>query len=264
MWQRPDVDFIQTQDVAWQPIPDGTFAAGGQHRVLSEDPEDGAHTAIVRFRNLVHGRLAAGADVFVLEGSGTLNGATVHPLDYLFLRPDTTVQWDPSSRTTIYFGPFGAPLLDRPERGEVPALEVVASENLPWVSAGWADTDTLEPGAAMKWLRRDGPGMVLLAAMLPGWKSRFIESHPIYEESFKLTGDILMGRRGVMHPGAYFYRGPDVAHGPLYSRTGTMSLIRWSAPATSVFVEPTADSRWEVLAQGAYRDAPPPALGPYG
>jgi len=263
MWDRQDVDFIQSQDVTWSTVPAGTFAAGEQQRLLSADRSDGALTAIVQFRNRVRGRLAAGADVFVLEGAGTLNRQAIQRSDYVRLDPGADIDWLPMGRTVIYFGPFAAPRLDPGDAPAPPPLEIKHTERVPWVPAGWAEADALEPGAAMKWLCQEGPALVLLSGMLPGWKSPRVESHPIYEESFKLTGDILMGRRGVMRPGAYFYRGPDVEHGPLYTRTGTTSLIRWNAPATSVFSEPPPDGRWDALAATAYGATAAPATSPY-
>jgi hypothetical protein len=263
MWDRPDVDFIQSQDVSWTPVPGGEFGAGGVQRILSRDAGDGALTSIVRFRDPIRGRLPAGADVFVLEGHGTLNGKVVRASDYVFIEPGTALDWRPTGRMSVYFGPFGAPALE-PSASDPPmAIPIVATERLAWVPAGWAEDGALEPGAAMKWLRQDGPGLVLLAGMLPGWKSEPEEAHPIYEESFKLYGDIVMGRRGVMGPGAYFYRGPDVIHAPLYTRTGTMSLIRWSAPATSVFTEPPPGGDWETLARQAYEGRVPPVFRAY-
>lgn len=45
----------------------------------------------------------------------------------------------------------------------------------------------------VKWRRRDADGIVYLAALLSGWKCAEEEAHPVWEESFKLHGDILQG-----------------------------------------------------------------------
>jgi len=260
MWGRRDVDFIQSQDVSWSIAPTGEFAAGEMTRILSRDDSDGAVTEIVRFHNRQAGYLVAGADIYILEGDGTLNGERVAGGQYVYLPAGVEIDWRPGTRMTAFFGSFAEPTLSavaRPgDRGEP---RIVAPDLLPWIPAGWADEGTLDAGAAMKWLRSDtGPGLVLLSGMLPGWKSEKVESHPIFEESFKLVGDILMGARGVMRPGAYFYRPPNVAHGPLYSRSGTMSLIRWSQAATTTFTEPSI--AWDRLADIAYGSMTAPAL----
>ena len=87
-----------------------------------------------------------------------------------------------------------------------------------------------EPGVAVKTLRNADGAFIYLAAMMPGWKCTSEESHPVYEESFKVYGDVLMGARGVIRQHGYFYRSPGVFHGPLYSRGGTMSFIRSDGP----------------------------------
>lgn len=261
MWDRPDVDFIQSQDLPWMEIPGEEFAGRGLQRLLSLDPADGASTSLRRFHNPIRGRLTAGADVFVLEGTGTLNGTEIVRSCYAHLAPGAAVDWQPRSQTTIYFGSFGQATLVPDDAVDGQSIDVVDTDRLPWIAAGWADD--LNTGAAMKWLRREGQGMVLLAAMLPGWRSDPEEAHEIYEESFKLEGDILMGRRGVMRAGAYFYRSPNIKHAPLYTRAGTMSLIRWSAPATTDFTTPPAGGDADSLIREIYPAHRAAALEPY-
>jgi hypothetical protein len=90
--------------------------------------------------------------------------------------------------------------------------------------------------------------------MMPGWKSSLEESHPVYEESFKVFGDVLMGSRGVIRAGGYFFRSPDVFHGPLYSRGGTMSFIRSDAAPTTEYRQPGPGATWDELSAHAYVD----------
>jgi hypothetical protein len=46
------------------------------------------------------------------------------------------------------------------------------------------------------------------------------------EECFMLKGDILLGQRGVMGPGYYFWRPPHVEHGPMYTINPGMFFFR--------------------------------------
>ncbi|GIW10844.1 MAG: hypothetical protein KatS3mg061_1901 [Dehalococcoidia bacterium] len=261
MWNRADVDFIQTQELPWTLVPPGDFGSGGGlKRVLSWDPEDGAETQLLQFRNRQVGVLAAGADLYVLQGSGLLNGQPFHPGHYFYLPPGTFMDCVPGlPRTLFYAGFFGPPRLLAAEsrQRDVQHLDL---ETLPWSTPEWNGDTPLEPGVMVKWVRRDSAGTVYLAAMLPGWKSPLEEAHPVCEESFKLYGDMLMGSRGVMRPGAYFFRSANVFHGPLYTRTGTLSFIRSSGPTTTVYREPGPGSRWDELATGAYADYPHPAI----
>lgn len=256
MWNRPDVDFIQTQDVPWERVPDGDFGAcgGGLKRVLSRDDQAGAETAVVQVRDLQRGVTRSDVDLYVCSGAGTVNGETVTTGDYVYVPAGTPVDLQPSVKgLTVYSGFWGPATLDGDGEAatDEPILRVHPDEER-WVGATWSGDTELLPGAMVKRLRQAEGVNIYLAAMLPGWRCEAEESHPVYEESFKIYGDVLMGARGVMRDGAYFYRSPDVFHGPLYSRTGTMSFIRSNGPTTTTYRDPGPGGSWEELAAHAY------------
>lgn len=254
MWNRSDVDFIQTQDVPWEAIDEGAFGflGGGRAQRLSRDHTDGAETTLTRVNDRQRGVLSSAVDLFVYRGEGTLNGEELHTGDYVYIPAGTDIDLVPSVRgLTLYCGFWGPPTL-APSAGSVRPLGITRPERLSWVPAGWSGDVQLEPGAMVKLLRESDDAYIYLAAMLPGWRSEHEESHPVYEESFKIYGDVLMGARGVMWEGAYFYRAPDVFHGPLYSRTGTMSFIRSDAGTTTTYREVAPGGSWEELARHAY------------
>jgi hypothetical protein len=60
-------------------------------------------------------------------------------------------------------------------------------------------------------------------------------AHDCVEEMYLLGGDII-GERGTMYEGAYFWRPPGEWHGPFGSRRGSLSLIR--------FVDGHHHNRW--------------------
>ncbi|MBM9466479.1 hypothetical protein [Nakamurella leprariae] len=255
MWNRPDVDFIQSQDVPFELVPAGQFGAvaGGRRQLLSRDPSDGAETAIHRLADRVDGALADDVDLFVLAGDGTLNGNPLATGDYVHLPAGAAFEIVPSvRRLTVYCGFWGTPELTAAARSAAPITHTNPERDLQWVPAGWSSGSPLEPGALSKVLRADDRAFIYLAAMVPGWKSPNEESHPQYEESFKIYGDVLMGRLGVMQPGSYFFRSPDVFHGPLYSRGGTMSFIRSDAPTTTTYRTPDDAGSWQSLSARAY------------
>ncbi len=260
MWSRTDVDFIQSQDVPWEPVPEGAFGSGGARRVLSRDPEDGAMTAIMTVGHRQKGILLSAADVYVLAGTGTVNDRRVAAGQYLFLPSESFVDLRPVTDTIVlYVGTFGAPVL-RPGEGQTNGRDIrhVALERISWTTPEWRADQRAEPGIMVKPIRQDALGLAFVVAMLPGWRSELEEVHPIYEESFRLLGDFMMGPRGVIRAGGYFFRSPGITHGPLYTRTGTMSLIRTSGPITTEYREPAPEHRWEELAARAYADFPFP------
>lgn len=255
MWKRSDVDFIQTQDVPWDPIEQGSFGflGGGRKQLLSRDESDGAETAIVQVRDRQQGVLESDVDIYVHDGEGTLGGERLLTGDYLYLPAGTDIDLVPSVRgLVLYCGFWGRPGLGaEAPAGSGEALHV-RPELMEWEPAGWSSGVPLHPGAMVKRLRQGDGVNIYLAAMMPGWRCEEEESHPVYEESFKIYGDVLMGARGVIREGGYFYRAPDVFHGPLYSRTGTMSFIRSDGPTTTTYREPSPGGSWQELAERAY------------
>lgn len=255
MWNRRDVEGLQTQDLPWDRVPatDLGSVGSGRRRVVSEDPDDDAITLVQRFTDRQRGVLISELDLFAVTGSAVLNSRAVRAGRYVHVPAGTTVDLQPQpDGFTAYCGYWGAPTLEPGEAGDPAAIEVVDTDDLSWDMPEWSGETQLETGAAVKWLRREEGAVVYLAAMLPGWKCSLEEAHPVYEESFKLTGTILMGDRGVNVAGGYFFRSPDVFHGPLYSQHGTMSFIRSDAPPTTVYQQPPETRGWRELSAVAY------------
>lgn len=254
MWNRDDVDFVQTQDLPSERVAEGLFGArgAGRKRVLSVDHGDGAETALHRVTEPQRGVLTAGADVYVVRGDGLLGGRPLRTGHYVHVPAGAAIDLVPSVLgLDLYVGSWGTPSLDEGP-GNGAAVTHTDTERMEWVPAGWSGETPLEVGAMSKVLRDDDEAFIYLAAMVPGWKSPSEESHPQYEESFKLYGDVLMGSRGVIREGGYFYRSPDVFHGPLYSRGGTMSFIRSDAATTTTYRDPAPGGAWDELSRAAY------------
>lgn len=231
MWNRPDVDFIASQDLPWSSVPAGLFGAdhgGGLRKTLSVDEEDGARTDLIAFTNRQRGVLRHSCDFFVLAGRGMVNDQPYAPGTYLYAEAMTELDWVPGpGRTVLFFGPHGSPEFE-PGQGSG-KLTVLQESRDEWTSMSWRGDEPQPADVKIRWLRRDDTGIVFLVGMLPGYRAPMEEKHPVYEESFKIAGDLLLGRRGVVKPGGYFFRSPETWHGPLYSRTGNLSLIRKNA-----------------------------------
>jgi Domain of unknown function (DUF4437) len=254
MWNRPNVDFVQSQDVPTAWAEPGTFgsAGGGVKQILSHDPESGAETFLLRVADVQQGVVASAVDVYVLGGEGLLNGERLRTGDYVYVPAGSNLDLRPSvAGLKLYCGFWGAPTLTEAD-GAAADLLRLRPETMRWQQAGWSGDVELEPGVAVKTLRQDEGAFVYLAAMMPGWKCELEESHPVYEESFKVYGDVLMGARGVIRAGGYFFRSPHVFHGPLYSRGGTMSFIRSDGPTSTEYREPPAEETWDALAARAH------------
>jgi hypothetical protein len=83
------------------------------------------------------------------------------------------------------------------------------------------------PGAGRKILYQDPVTLDttwLLGTMPLRWAERS-EVHPTVEEMYLIAGEV-HGNRGVMRPGAYFWRPAGKAHGPFGTRTGNLYFFR--------------------------------------
>jgi hypothetical protein len=254
VWDRPTT-FIQSQDLPWLAVPDGEFGAGGGlRRVLSVDTAATALTALVQVHARQRNALMDGADLYVLQGTGAVNGRRYGPGHFLTVPPGASIDLAPATPpTTVFVSTFGR----RPHQGRTPPGPVLHldTEELPWSRPEWGGPDAA-PDGAVKWLRRDERGIVFLSTKLPGWRSPREERHPHAEESFRINGDFFAGRPGVLTAGGYFFHRPGHWHGPLYSRTGTTALIRADAEIRTEYREPTTG----VDTIQAYLSVPHPAL----
>ena len=101
-------------------------------------------------------------------------------------------------------------------------------------------------GAGRKWLRRDphdGDETWILGTMPLRWGHR-PEKHPVVEEMYLLSGE-LVGHRGKMYPGAYFWRPPEEWHGPFGSPTGNVMLFRTKGgPLSTVYTDHQVEFSW--------------------
>jgi hypothetical protein len=117
------------------------------------------------------------------------------------------------------------------------------------------------PGAGRKQLFTDPQSQEtswILGTLPVRWAER-AEEHPHVEEMYLLSGES-HGDRGVMRPGAYFWRPGGVHHGPYGTLTGNLYFFRTKGgPLVTRYVDPQEPFHW----WPAYRPALPAHLEPY-
>ncbi len=114
------------------------------------------------------------------------------------------------------------------------------------------------PGAGRKWLFRDplGGEESWLLGTMPLRNAERQEVHPVVEEMFLLSGEV-HGDRGIMRPGAYFWRPPGLAHGPFGTRTGNLYFFRTiGGPLSTQYVDSAHRFGWNP----SYRPVLPPDM----
>jgi hypothetical protein len=234
---RPHIEFIHAQTLGWQtgvlPTPFDTVAC----KVLSLDEETGACSTLLRYPKGWSSSgveyLSADHEFLVLEGSITV-GHQRHDFDHYGYLPSGTrhENWGSEDGAVALTFFSAAPKASASSQTDsVTAVQHINLHDMKWVSAD-VDPDLDFLRIAHKILRNDedkGEKTMILncgAQSHPeGWKEAAL-SHPCVEEMFLLSGDI-MGERGTMHAGSYFWRPPHIWHGPFGSRNGNVCLIRF-------------------------------------
>ena len=236
---REHVEFIQAQCLPWERAVLGAGFEDVEAKLLSRDPANGACSVLCRYpagwRRGAH-HLAAAHEFLVLEGSIEWNGVRYGLDDYAWLPAGHAASGARSPGGAVVLTFFdAAPVMvegapDAEGVGGAGPIERLATHDLPWVSAD-IDPDVQFLRLSHKVLRHvpeTGEKTLLLdsgAQTHPrGWREAQLR-HDCVEEMFLLGGD-LIGERGVMREGAYFWRPPGLWHGPFGSRRGSLSLIR--------------------------------------
>lgn len=254
VWDRKHIEFIHFEEAPWQPLEVARLAPGCEIRVLSRDSSDGACSGILRipagWRHETPFTSTAPEQLFILSGD-------LHKGDYAY------------TEQCYSYRPAGAP--HGPMWSEQGCEAIVMWDHAFEIKAGdasepaemigfmdtintnWQPTIAEGPNAGImvKMLRhvKENDEMTFLTGIMPHWKENRQEHHHCVEESFKLTGDLNLnmnlGEKMLMTENCYFYRPPYLKHGPMYTRTGTMSLIRVSSKLVNYYMPLEEDPEYK-------------------
>jgi len=234
---RPHTEYIQSQVLPWREMGDNALRPGAAIKMLSEDDSDGAFTAIVRYpagwRLDTEHHLAADEEFFVLDGALDVAGCRYTRHGYGYLPAGTThdVIAAPEGAAVLTF--VNGPPARRGGAGQPDATLLIEDPD----GSGATFTDDFDhslvgSGIAIKVLRQDARTGARTWLLTKGTDRREdlpstgrTETHPCVEEFFLIEGT-LGWPQGLMRPGAYFWRPPEVEHGPGASLTGYLGLFR--------------------------------------
>lgn len=281
---RPYVEFIQSQRLPWVAAP--AAFPGAQCKWLSEDPDGGACTLLLRWPRGVHAlppALAADWELFVLRGVlrlgptlrlGThfyaylptgqaLGEAAAGQAEDVATIPGGEGPGDGAAIVLAFFS--AAPRAATGEGAGHDASRLVGpidTTALRWDASG-IDPNINHLNAARKNLRFAPEGdcrSYLLGGMPQGYPygGAAIERHPHVEEFFLVSGD-MASHLGVMRAGGYFHRPPGIAHGRDCTRSGYLLFCRTPGAnrTTTDWTTETYEVKWDM----PYRPVVPAALG---
>jgi hypothetical protein len=245
---RPWIEFVQSQNLPWK--EDGLFGLrpGVAQKTLSLDPESGAASLVARYPagwRQEGGAITADEEFLVLDGSIEIDGRSYGEKSYAHL-PAGYVRGKVSSQSGAVVLTFLSEMPKPMEARDFDPARLV--ERLDAFAIPYTGNFHPEfpPGAGRKVLYEDPvthDQTWILGTLPMRWGER-AEVHPVVEEMYLLAGES-HGNRGVMRPGAYFWRPPGIPHGPYGTLTGNLYFFRTKGGALKTdYVDVPTPFRW--------------------
>jgi hypothetical protein len=246
---RPWIEFVQSQNLAWRADDLWGVRPRTESKVLSLDTEDGAASLLVRYpsgwRLDPAGALSADEEFLVL--SGELSIGRVHYREKSYAHLPAGYDRGPMASAT---GAVALTFFSRrpgwsKAGGFDPArlVESLDAFSVPYTARFHPE---FPPGAGRKTLYEDPvthDQSWILGTLPMRWAERS-EVHPVVEEMYLLSGES-HGNRGVMRPGAYFWRPAQIPHGPYGTLTGNLYFFRTKGgPLSTQYIDAERPFRW--------------------
>jgi hypothetical protein len=246
---RPWIEYVQSQNLPWVADELGDIRPGVERKTLSLDDDNGAASLLIRYpagwRLARDGALSVDEEFLVLEGELSIGPQTYRDKSYAHL-PAGYKRGPMLSASGAVVLTF---LSGRPSWAQPAAYDPARLiENLDAFAVPYTGNFHPEfpPGAGRKTLYEDPithDQSWILGTMPMRWAQR-AEVHPVVEEMYLLSGES-HGNRGVMRPGAYFWRPPQIPHGPYGTLTGNLYFFRTKGgPLSTHYVESGRPFRW--------------------
>ena len=246
---RPWIEFVQSQNLPWKPDDLSGVRPGVEVKILSLDDDTGAASLVVRYppgwRLSARGMLSADEEFLVLDGTLAIGDRLYGEKSYAHL-PAGYVRGPMSSKTGAIVLTFFSARPGWAESITIDPARLVEGLDAFAVPYTGRFHPEFPPGAGRKMLYEDPithDQSWILGTLPMRWAER-AEVHPVVEEMYLLSGES-HGNRGVMRPGAYFWRPPGIPHGPYGTLTGNLYFFRTKGgPLSTDYVDVAKPFHW--------------------
>lgn len=246
---RPWIEYVQSQNLPW--VSDDLWGVrpGVSAKILSFDRDDGAASLLVSYppgwRLEREGALIADEEFLILHGALSIGTQRYMDKAYAHLPagyPRAAMASEGGAVVLTFFS--GLPGWIAPRTYD-PARLVAHLDAFAVPYTGKFHPE-FPPGAGRKTLYEDPVShdqSWILGTLPMRWAER-AEVHPVVEEMYLLSGES-HGNRGVMRPGAYFWRPPQIPHGPYGTLSGNLYFFRTKGgPLSTHYVDSPRPFRW--------------------
>ena len=246
---RPQIEFIQSQQIPWQKKSLWNDDCKLDVRILSQDDRTHASSLLLRYPAGFCepiGCLDADEELLVLDGDLEIGGKDYRAYSYGHLPSgyDGGIRRSQNGAIVLTFY-SQAPRTIATPRAFDPArlVDALNAMDVPYTGNFHPE---FPPGAGRKVLYTD-PDTKDTSWILGTMPLRYAERsevHPVVEEMYLLSGEV-HSDRGVMRPGAYFWRPPHIAHGPFGTLTGNLYFFRTKGGGlTTSYVDAERPFKW--------------------
>lgn len=246
---RPWIEFVQSQLIPWGNHPIAALRPGVEAKVLSADEGSGACSVLLRYPagfSAAAATLAVDEELLVLEGALEVGGEIHGEFSYAHLPAGYAAGgWrsEGGAVALAFYSGRPAASVDPIEFDSRRLVRRLDAFQVPYTGNFHPQ---FPPGAGRKILFQDPltqDTSWLLGTLPMRWAER-AEVHPTVEEMYLLAGEV-HGNRGIMRPGAYFWRPAAKPHGPYGTQTGNLYFFRTKGGGLSTeYVEPEKPFRW--------------------
>lgn len=246
---RPQIEFIQSQQIPWQQLSLWTDDPKIDVRVLSQDDSSQASSLLIKYPagfSADIGSLEADEELLVLDGDLEIGAKHYRAYSYGHLPAGYHGGTRRSEQGAIVLTFYSqAPRILTSPISYDPArlVEALNAMDVPYTGNFHPE---FPPGAGRKVLYTD-PVTKDTSWILGTMPLRFAERsevHPVVEEMYLLSGEV-HSDRGIMRPGAYFWRPPNIAHGPFGTLTGNLYFFRTKGGGLSTtYVDAERPFKW--------------------
>lgn len=237
---RVHIEFLNTEEQAWQTHDFPGFSEEMKQKILSKDHQSGAITSLVYLPEGIQskcGRYNYSIELLLLEGNLTIGNEKISDLTHVYVDKGEKLPpiFSDSNCRLLIMTEGHLELMDNVYEAIHNGIRITKTSELPWEG-------TITPGFPTGAMRKSlfqhpetGASSWLLG-VLPQFKDSRYEIHPVAEEGFQIYGN-LNTSIGNFSENHYFWRPSEIPHGGFNTNRGCLTFFRTDGPLQTTYVE---------------------------